>query len=68
MNTLSLKQEVTLLRSAVITLMGKDSEGEYRPEFVESTFAALRRKPTKRFMSSKQFLADVAKHDIVRKA
>ncbi|MEK7093308.1 MAG: hypothetical protein AAB927_02380 [Patescibacteria group bacterium] len=61
MSKLSLQQEVALLRSAVIGIIGKDSEGEYRPEFVESTFAALRRRPTKRFVSARQFLADIAR-------
>ncbi len=59
MTNLTLKKQVELLRSAVIGLIGKDSEGKYRPEFVESTFAALRRKPTHRFVNAKQFLADI---------
>ena len=53
---LSLKQEVTLLRSAIISLIGKDPEGAYRPEFVEETFAALSDKPEFTFTSAKQFL------------
>ncbi|MDP3645590.1 MAG: hypothetical protein Q8R25_00685 [bacterium] len=61
MSKLTLQQEVTLLRSAVISIVGKDPEGEYRPEFVESTFAAMREKATKRFESPKQFLADLAR-------
>ncbi|MDP3645513.1 MAG: hypothetical protein Q8R25_00290 [bacterium] len=61
MNQLTLQQEVALLRSAVISLVGKDPEGEYRPDFVESTFAALRRKSTKHFISAQQFLANVAR-------
>lgn len=59
MSELTLQQEVALLRSAVISLVGEDAEGRYRPEFVESTFAALRRKPTKRFVSARQFLASL---------
>lgn len=61
MSTLTIRQEVTLLRSAVISLIGRDSEGEYRPAFVKSTLAALSRRPAKRFVSSKQFLADISK-------
>ena len=68
MNMLTLKQEVTLLRSAVISIVGQDAEGSYRPEFVESTFAALQRMPTKQFVSSKQFLADIAKQESKRRA
>ena len=59
MSKLTLQQEVSLLRSAVIGLIGEDPEGAYRPEFVESTFAVLRRKPSKRFISARQFLADI---------
>ena len=60
MNKLTLEQEVSLLRSAVIGLIGeRDPEGEYRPEFVKEVFADLKRKPTKRFTSADQFLRDV---------
>ena len=61
MSNLTLKQEVELLRSAVIGIIGKDPEGEYQPEFVKSTFEALKRKPTRRFVSSKQFLEDISR-------
>ena len=61
MNTLTIKQEITLLRSAVINLVGRDMEGEYRPEFVRSTMTALSQKPTKHFISPKQFLAGLSK-------
>lgn len=61
MNTLTIKQEITLLRSAVINLIGRDTEGEYRPEFIKSTLAALSQKATKRFISPKQFLTSISK-------
>lgn len=61
MNTLTVKQEISLLRSAVINLIGRDMEGSYRPEFVKSTLAALSKKPTRRFTSPKQFLIDISK-------
>ena len=61
MNTLTLKQEITLLRSAVINLIGRDSEGEYRPSFVKSTLTALSHRPAKNFTSPKQFLAEISK-------
>ena len=61
MNTLTIKQEVTLLRSAVMNLIGRDAEGEYRPDFIKSTFPALSQKPTKRFTSTKQFLTGISK-------
>jgi len=53
MNMRTAKQEITLLRSAVINLIGRDKEGEYRPEFVKSTLTALSRKATKHFTSSR---------------
>ncbi len=59
MNKLTIQEEITLLRSAVIGLVGKDAEGEYQSEFVRSTFAALKRKSTKRFVSSRRFLASL---------
>lgn len=55
----TLKQEVALLRSAVIGLIGRDPEGDYRPEFVESVFRALAEKPTARFTTPEKFLVDV---------
>ncbi len=58
-NKPTLAQQVALLRSAVIGLVGRDPEGEYRPEFVESMFQALSEKPTLRYSTSKQFLADL---------
>lgn len=59
MSKLTLQQEVSLLRSAVISLVGRDSEGEYRPEFVEEVFEDLKRKPTRVFTTPEKFLRDV---------
>ncbi len=60
MSNLTLKQEVELLRSAVIGLIGEcDPEGEYRPEFVREVLADLKRKPTRTFTTPEQFLKDV---------
>lgn len=42
---ISIKEEVNLLRSFVIGILGKDEEGEYRPEFVEKALKAAREKP-----------------------
>jgi len=61
MDALTVKQEITLLRSAVINLIARDAEGDYRPEFVKSTLRALSSKPTRHFVSPKQFLANVSK-------
>ena len=62
MENLTLKQEVALLRSAVIGLIAeRDPEGEYRPEFIESTFATMAEKPIYRFTTPKKFLAHIRK-------
>lgn len=63
MDKLTLQQEVTLLRSAVIGLIAeRDPEGEYRSEFIESTFAAMTEEPKYRFTTPKKFLAHIRKH------
>ena len=61
MSDLTLQQEVKLLRSAVIGLVGKDNEGSYQPEFVKSTFTALKSRPTEHFTSEKKFLSDITR-------
>lgn len=62
MSKLTLQQEVRLLRSAVIGLIAeRDPEGEYRPEFIESTFGAMTEKPTHLFTTPKKFLAHIRK-------
>ena len=61
MSKLTLQQEVSLLRSAVISLVGRDTEGEYRPEFVQEIFATLSDKPEFTFSSPKQFLDHLKK-------
>ena len=61
MSKLTLQQEVRLLRSAVIGLVGRDAEGEYRPEFVEEMLATISDKPEFVFSSPKQFLNHLKK-------
>ena len=51
-----LQQEVALLRSAVIALLGEDQEGEYRPEFVAKTLKASQEPVVGQFKSAKSFL------------
>lgn len=48
-----------MLRSFAVSIIGRDSEGEYQPEFVRDTLRAMQEKPTKRFISARQFLADL---------
>ena len=49
-------KEVELLRSLVIGTLGKDKEGEYRPEFVEEILRAVQEKSPHTFKDSKSFL------------
>lgn len=58
----TLQQEVALLRSAVIGLIAeRDPEGEYRPEFIESTLAAMAEEPVYEFTTPEKFLAHIRK-------
>jgi hypothetical protein len=59
MNMIALEKEVRMLRSFAISIVGKDPEGEYRPEFVRQALRDANRVPTKRFVSAKKFLADL---------
>jgi hypothetical protein len=52
----NLQQEVALLRSAVIALLGEDQEGQYRPEFVAQTLKASQEPAVGRFKDAKSFL------------
>lgn len=44
-NLKKLQKEVELLRSFVIGHMGRDPEGEYKPEFVKRILEAVNEKP-----------------------
>ena len=57
---INIAQELTLLRSAVIGLIGKDSEGEYRPEFVKKVLRALKEKPRYTSTSKEKFLKQIS--------
>ena len=52
----NLREEVNLLRSFVIGIVGKDKEGEYKPEFVKKTLRALRKEPKHTFKNKNSFL------------
>jgi len=55
----SLKREVRTLRSLLISVIGKDEEGAYRPQFVRETLKAAREKPTHSFRGARSFLAEL---------
>lgn len=52
-----LASELITLRSYIIGLAGKDSEGEYRPEFVERILNASKEPATESFTSAHDFLS-----------
>ncbi len=54
-----LQQEVTLLRSLMISWMGQDDEGEYRPALVQRILKSVTEKPTQRFTNPRAFLKDL---------
>lgn len=56
----SLKQEVALLRSLVISSLGRDKEGNYRPEFVDKVLKVSGEKAEYKFKGSKHFLKQLA--------
>jgi len=60
---LKIQSEVSLIRSFIIGLAGKDREGRYRPEFVKKILSALKEKPTYDFDRADSFLAHLAAHD-----
>jgi hypothetical protein len=39
-----------------VSIVGKDPEGIYRPEFVQKILRAAHQHPTRRFVSRKSFL------------
>ena len=54
-----LKQEVELLRSLVISTVGKDKEGEYKPEFIRRILKSANSKPKHIYKDSKTFLSQL---------
>ena len=55
----SMKREIDVLRSFAISIAGKDTEGEYRPEFVREILRAAKEKATFRFTTPKALLKDI---------
>lgn len=60
-NIAELKREVGLLRSFVIGIVGKDKEGQYRPEFVKKVLRATEHNPAHFFTDPRSFLAKLRK-------
>lgn len=56
-----LGREVQILRSGLISLLGEDLEGEYRPKFVQEILRAAAESPTDRFSDARRFRAALRK-------
>jgi len=51
-----LEREIKILRSAFISVVGKDKEGEYRPEFVHRILETIKERPGLTFVNPRSFL------------
>lgn len=54
-----LSQDVQLIKSLLISVVGKDTEGVYRPEFVREILSASKERPTQRFKNASSFLQEL---------
>ena len=51
-----LKHEVSVLRSFVISMIGEDKEGRYRPKFVKEILKASQENPEHTFRDPQSFM------------
>ena len=59
----TLIEEITMLKSLAVSIVGRDTEGAYKPEFVRTVLRKAHMKPTRRFLDSKTFLRELSKND-----
>ncbi|MFH1564548.1 MAG: hypothetical protein ABIC82_01730 [bacterium] len=57
----NLKNELNLLRSFMISIIGEDKEGNYNPNFIAEMLQAVNEKPVNFFCDSKSFLKELRK-------
>jgi hypothetical protein len=57
----NLKEEMKAFRSFVIGVLGKDQEGEYKPEFIRKVLKAAREKAIFTFKNKKDFLRHIGR-------
>lgn len=55
----NLKNELNLLRSFIISIIGEDKEGNYNPNFIAEILQAANEKPANIFRDSKSFLREL---------
>lgn len=53
----SIRREINVLRSLVVSLIGEDREGSYRPSFVKAILEAAGEKPIHKFISPTALLS-----------
>ncbi len=51
-----LRREVALLRSIVISIIGEDPEGKYKPSFVKTILKAAEEKPKFKFKGADELI------------
>lgn len=56
-----LQEEIRLLRSFIIGIIGKDEEGKYNPEFVRKIYKSSQQKPKYIFRDRHSFLKQIYK-------
>jgi len=57
----NVKEELKIVKSLLISLVGTDAEGNYSPGFVKEIFKASKEKPKYSFKNEKHFLAQLQK-------
>lgn len=60
----NIKQELGILRSAIISIVGKDKEGRYRPELVKEIIDTAKEKPEFVFKNAETFLSQIDSNTI----
>ena len=65
MNMVAMTKEIAMLRSFAVSIVGRDAEGEYRPEFVREILNVAHEKPMRRFRfaNARAFLAEIERAD-----
>lgn len=56
-----LQEEIRLLRSFIIGIIGKDKEGKYNPEFVKKIYKSSQEKQNYIFKDKQSFLSQIRK-------
>ncbi|MFH1712660.1 MAG: hypothetical protein ABH896_00520, partial [Candidatus Jacksonbacteria bacterium] len=56
---ITIKQDINFLRSLLISLAGKDQEGEYNPKFVREMQKAVKETANYSFKNAKSFLSQL---------